>query len=165
MIPLAIGTLLAIGALAFVLYPLFAGGAAAPPPRRSAPAAPSARQLAVEALREIEFDRATGKLSEADYDEMKARYTQQAVAAMRAEGSAPPSLTDDAVEAEIRRFRALTPAGAPPACRTCGPRPEPDAAYCSTCGSYLAGACAHCGAPVEAPGARFCPSCGHRLAA
>ena len=60
---LVIGTLLAVGALAFVLYPIFF----APPPRRqfvSPEPRRSERDDAVTALREIEFDRATGKLSE-----------------------------------------------------------------------------------------------------
>ena len=41
------------------------------------------------ALREIEFDRETGKLSDADYSELKARYTEAAVLAMRQEDAAP----------------------------------------------------------------------------
>jgi predicted amidophosphoribosyltransferase len=47
----------------------------------------------------------------------------------------------------------------------CGPRPEPDAIYCSTCGRYLAASCAHCHAPITEIGARYCGSCGETLAA
>jgi Double zinc ribbon len=165
-IALVVGTLLAVGALAFVLYPLFRPERPAPARRPAPSREPSPSQLAVDALREIEFDRATGKLSDTDYAELKARYTQQAVAAMRAESSAvaPPALlTDEYLEAEIRRHRAA--ATARPSCVTCGPRPEPDAVYCSTCGAFLAGPCAHCGATVQGTGARFCAACGHRLAA
>src|SRR5262249_46662849 len=61
---LVIGTLLAVGALAFVLYPVFAP----PPQRRFVPPTPRRDEGndAVAALREIEFDRATGKLSDVD---------------------------------------------------------------------------------------------------
>src|SRR5438067_8097812 len=47
----------------------------------------SPQAVALRALKEIEFDRATGKLSDADYDTLKARYTAEALAALRAEHS------------------------------------------------------------------------------
>jgi hypothetical protein len=167
-IPLLIGTLLALGAMAFVLAPLFSSEQASIAER--SPASSRANdehergERAVDALREIEFDRATGKLSDADYDALKARYTAQALAAMRSSLSgAARGPTDADVEALIRRQRetrldALS-------CPTHGPRPEADAVYCSDCGRYLAGVCSQCGAAPSAPGARFCDSCGHRLAA
>ena len=157
MLPLILGTLLAVGALTFVLYPLFAGAVAAP--RRALPtvreSAVAAEQEAVVALREIEFDRETGKLSDSDYDELKARYTDRALAAMRSAES-----TDDPVEAAVLAYRARIRS-----CARCGPRPEPDALYCSNCGSYLPGACASCGTAITQAGASFCNCCGRQLAA
>jgi hypothetical protein len=109
MIPLIIGTVLAVGALCFVLWPLIV-----PSPTLSAPQSPSASSpdYAVEALRELEFDRATGKISDADYSALKTTYTRKALKVMRA--------------------------GDKPVCDRCGPRPEEDAMYCSTCGASLA---------------------------
>ena len=132
MTPLIIGTLLALGALAYVLWPLISAEGRPTPWTRSEP--PPARigddpGDAVAELREIEFDHATGKLSESDYASLRARYTSEAVAALRARENA----ADDPVEAEIRRVRAQTRV-----CKTCGPRPEPGARYCSTCGAGLA---------------------------
>lgn len=164
MIALIIGTVLAIAAMTWVLAPLFranAGTTLVPVtlPRQDVAAR---RERAVEALREIEFDRATGKLADSDYEMLKARYTRQAVAAMRSESGA--ALVDETeVEAAIRRAREEQ--ANVPACSVHGPRPEPDAIYCSECGRFLRGACVHCGAPASAPGARFCEGCGHRLAA
>ncbi|MGH7646789.1 MAG: zinc ribbon domain-containing protein [Gemmatimonadaceae bacterium] len=159
MIPLILGTALALVALAFVLVPLFVAPRAAappvPPPRES-----SASAEAIAALREVEFDRETGKLSDADYAALKAAYTRDALAALRAEDAAPARVSDAEVEALILAYRAPHRA-----CATCGPRPEPDAIYCSTCGKYLAGECARCGASVTEPGARYCPACGATLAA
>ncbi len=168
MAALVIGTLLALGALAFVLYPVFFGSGPAP----AAPSA-SARARAVDeadessavaALRELEFDRATGKLSDADYADLKARYTKSAIAAMRreTEGADEPTTrpTDAEVEAAVRSHRQRL-AG----CPACGPRPESDAVYCSNCGRYLNDRCATCGAPVVAHEARYCNNCGNRLAA
>ena len=159
MLALVVGTLLAIGALLYVLFPLFL---------QDAPRAPRAARItgpgktsesdAVVALREIEFDRVTGKLSDADYEELKARYMVRAVAAMR-RGDAPASSADP-VEAAVIAFRARMKE-----CATCGPRPEPDAIYCSNCGRYLPGSCASCGSAVEESAAAFCASCGSDLAA
>lgn len=156
-VALVVGTVLAVGALAFVLYPLFFDQ----PVVRAA----SHRRVeswsddvAVAALREIEFDRATGKLSEADYAQLKEQYTRQALARMR---RAPATgAEDDALEATIRAYRSERPS-----CDRCGPRPEPDAVFCSNCGLYLPGRCEQCGERVEEAGARFCSACGHRLAA
>jgi len=171
---LVIGTLLAVGALAVVLYPLFFGdhAVAMPVPGTRHESLPEG-ETAVQALREIEFDRETGKLSDSDYAELKARYTQAAVDAMRlrdtraaaspvtalAIAGAAGRLSDDELEAAIRAYRAA------PGCPDCGPRPEPDAAFCSSCGRYLHDRCAGCGAPVGEADARFCTNCGERLAA
>ena len=160
MLALTIGTLLAVSALVFVLYPLFVGVIA---PAYRAPAtatqtANAAEQEAVVALREIEFDRATGKLSDSDYGELKTRYTEHALTAMR--GSASDSADVDPAEAAVRAFRLRLKE-----CVTCGPRPEPDAVFCSNCGLYLPGACGFCGSAVTEPGSSFCSSCGRQLAA
>jgi Double zinc ribbon len=121
----------------------------------------STRAVAIRALREIEFDRATGKLSDADYDGLRAKYTAEALAAMRAEegrvaavGSAAPSTRPSSPDSR-------------PTCPTHGPRPEPDALFCSDCGRRLGtapGYCARCGSALERD-ARYCNGCGRRVAA
>jgi formate dehydrogenase maturation protein FdhE len=163
MAALVIGALLALGALGFVLYPVFFGTPGVSPAPLRKRGAENDEGSAVAALRELEFDRATGKLSDADYADLKARYTRSAIAAMRREANAGASAalpTDAEVEAEVRAYRQRL-AG----CPTCGPRPESDAVYCSNCGRYLNDRCATCGAPVVALEARYCNNCGNRLAA
>ena len=155
LIALLAGTLLAVGALAFVLYPLFFE---ARPTRRRQVAVGASTESAIVALREIEFDRATGKLSESDYAELKALYSSRALEELRAGGGeAKPEV--DPVEARVRAYRL-----ARKECRTCGLRPEPDAVYCSTCGMYLDATCPDCGAAVIESGASFCSTCGNTLA-
>jgi len=105
---LVIGTLLAIAALSFVLYPLLIG--AYPGPVEKTVERPSDNR-AVDALREIEFDRETGKLSDNDYDALKASYTQKAINAMRSSGES--------------------------GCANCGYETEAGARFCSRCGSAL----------------------------
>ena len=175
-VPLLVGTALALGALALVLSPLLGATDASVAPVRPEPASsvdPDDRPAtAVDALREIEFDRVTGKLSDTDYTELRQRYTRAALVELRAadaasvvpgalaSAAAVALLPDDAVEAAIARARARQQA-----CTVCGPRPEPDAMYCSSCGRYLPGRCGGCGAAVELVGSRFCGGCGSQLAA
>jgi hypothetical protein len=151
------GTVLAVGALAFVLYPLFFAvrprGARA---RRPADAR-AADDSAIVALREIEFDKATGKLSDSDYAELKRMYSERALRELR---RAEPAVDQtDPIEARIRVFRQTHRE-----CVSCGVRPEPDAIYCSKCGAFLDRACPDCGAEIREAGATFCASCGVPLA-
>lgn len=129
MTALVVGTLFALGALAYVLWPLIVADGRADGPVAAPPGPPdegAEHSLVVAALREIEFDHATGKLSDADYAALKAEYTVEVTRA-----NAVPD--DDPAEAEIRRARAQTRV-----CPSCGPRPEPGARYCSSCGAALA---------------------------
>ena len=123
--------------------------------------------IALAALREIEFDRATGKLSDEDYAALKAKYSEEALALIRAEENAQTSeAAPDRIEAMVEaRLRALR-GGGPLACPRCGPRPEADAIFCSNCGDRLGGAtrCVACGAALN-PDGRFCESCGAAVAA
>ena len=109
MTALLVGTALAVASLCFVLYPLFRADAGRAP--RPSPPIRRTRNASVDALRELEFDRQTGKISDSDYEPLKARYTEQALTVMRAGDSA--------------------------VCERCGPRPEPGAEFCSRCGAPL----------------------------
>ena len=108
MTAMVVGTVLALLALAYVLYPLLVEMSPGP---AGSPGTPPIEHSAIDALREIEFDRETGKLSESDYTTLKTRYTQRAVTEMR-------GIASDA-----------------PLCPSCGLRPEADARFCSSCGS------------------------------
>ncbi|MFL5489560.1 MAG: hypothetical protein ACJ8AJ_13860 [Gemmatimonadaceae bacterium] len=109
MTALLVGTALAVASLCYVLYPLYRADIAATP--RSTRDTSHRVNSVVDALRELEFDRQTGKISDSDYEPLKARYTEQALAVMRA--------------------------GNAPVCERCGPRSEADAEFCSSCGATL----------------------------
>jgi len=180
-LPLVVGTALVLSALTLVLTPLLSAidPATDTPAKRKAEqrsAEIDAPSTAVDALREIEFDRETGKLSDSDYADLKQRYTREALAELRAaEPSAGVAATTaavtaqaassaatalDPVEAAIARARADVRS-----CGVCGPRPEPDATYCSSCGRYLPEKCSACGTSIDLVGSRFCSGCGCQLAA
>ena len=135
MVPLLVGGLLAALALAFVLMPLAQGtqSVASQPGPDVAP-----ESSALEAMREIEFDKATGKLSPEDYEALRARYAPQAMEELRARDSGASAsgiaATADVAELLIARARASQSEG----CPVHGPRPESDALFCSDCGRSLA---------------------------
>ena len=135
---------LAIAALVLwlVFEPLFFSthpGLAIPEPEA---AEETRRGVALIALKEIEFDRETGKLSDQDYAMLKERYSTEALSALAEEDGPPPPLATES-------------------CSSCGPRPESDALFCSSCGRRLGAAsfCTGCGAALL-PEARFCEGCG-----
>ena len=174
MLELAVGILLATGAVYFVLRPVLR-----PEPESTGWRAEasngdegedpeddlSPRAVALRALKEIEFDRATGKLSDADYEALERQYTAEAVAALRGEADRGASERGPASAAPSPV--APLPRPATPVCPTHGPRPESDAHFCSECGRRLASApgyCARCGTALEHE-AQYCHACGARVAA
>jgi len=100
-----------------------------------APVEETRRGQSLLALKEIEFDHATGKLSDPDYAALRSKYTTEALEAL---GSAD----GDPAERLVAVHRALLDGhdtSAPFTCRSCGPRPEPEARFCSACGKPLEG--------------------------
>jgi double zinc ribbon protein len=165
MLELILGILLAAGATYFVLLPIFrppeqpVGDAAAGDEGDDPADDMSPQTVALRALKEIEFDRATGKLSDSDYEQLKARYTNEALAAMREE-SGIRSQELGAKPAPDSRLQT-------PRCPEHGARPETDAQFCSECGRRLGtapGYCVRCGTALE-DDARYCNRCGARVAA
>ena len=160
------GILLATGAIYFVLLPILRPSLEpASDPTVDEGDDPdddmSPQAVALRALKEIEFDRATGKLSDTDYTELKAKYTAEALAAMRGETGNVKRETGhvSASAAAFPVFRST--------CPDHGARPEEDAIFCSDCGRRLgtaSGYCARCGTALESD-ARYCNSCGARVAA
>jgi hypothetical protein len=171
MLELIVGILLAGGATFYVLLPILRPPA--PTPARGLVPSDegedpdddmSPQTVALRALKEIEFDRATGKLSDGDYRSLKAKYTEEALAALRGGGDAGGGAGAGAPRRAAARPASPVPR---PACPVDGPRPEPDAVFCSTCGRRLGTApayCGRCGTALE-QGARYCERCGSRVAA
>jgi double zinc ribbon protein len=166
---------LAIGALVFwlVFSPMLFRSQEQPMPPEPVADDETRSGIALLALREIELDRATGKLSDDDYAALKERYSAEALAALdrdQAEEARVAATADPEalVAARLSQLRTAHAAGAPapPLCPGCGPRPEPDALFCSSCGRALAepGFCAACGQRLAAD-SRFCPGCGNKVAA
>jgi Double zinc ribbon len=167
---LLVGILLAAGAVVFVLRPLFRSDVG----RDDSEAAAedegadddlSPRAVALRALKEIEFDRATGKLSETDYALLKLQYTSEALTALRAE-DAGSEMRDAGTETSAEGSHPASRISHP-VCPAHGARSETGAQFCSECGRRLGSApgyCARCGTALERE-ASYCHRCGARVAA
>jgi rRNA maturation endonuclease Nob1 len=169
--------LVGLAVLWLVLQPVLRPGR-----QRMLPAEPidpeeTPKGIALTALKEIEFDRETGKLSDSDYEFLKGKYTAAALEALRHESEEVASDDIEAmVAAKVRALRSASAAtssntstvvpASHPSCTTCGPRPEPDAIFCSGCGRRLASrlTCDRCGS-VLSPDSRYCEICGRQVAA
>ena len=89
------------------------------------------KALALRAIKELEFDRAMGKVSEKDFTEMSGRLRARAARIIRqldADGS-----YRDRIEKEIQR-RVGSVTNACPSCHTAN---DPDARFCKKCGTSL----------------------------
>ena len=108
------------------------------------------KALVLRTIKELEFDRGMGKVSERDFAEMSARLRSRAARLMHQLDAG--SIYREQIEREItRRLGAAPPMGEPPA--TAPPRPS-DAATSLVCSA--------CSARNDRD-ARFCKSCGSRL--
>jgi cytochrome c-type biogenesis protein CcmI len=123
------------------------------------------RALAVQALRELEFDREMGKLSDADYESMHQALEERALTAMaaiegiRTQSEKPTKKTPVTALTPGPRRPTLTPRREPVptlVLHTEQPRPAPPAA------TLAAASIASRPAPHHPA---FCPQCGMRVAA
>jgi len=91
------------------------------------------KALTLRSIKELEFDRAMGKVSQQDFDEMARRLRARALSLMK-------QLDDgggyrDAIEQELA-MRMKARAAQSGLC-VCGTRNDPDARFCKSCGSRL----------------------------
>ena len=113
------------------------------------------KALTLRSIKELEFDKAMGKVSSQDFDDMSARLRARALGLMQQldAGSTPYR---EVIEKELAsRLTRTQPANAP---ATSGP-----ALQAGRAATPIATACS-CGAANDAD-ARFCKACGARLAA
>jgi len=134
------------------------------------------KDAALLAIDELEADFRMGNLSEVDYSQLRTKYDEQAMAALRSvdEARGERVLSDEdhfdaLIKAQVaRRRQARKPVLAVQAvasgCPSCGQRLVPGAAFCAYCGTPAANTCHACAAEVG-PDARFCAHCGTALGA
>lgn len=94
------------------------------------------KALVLRSIKELEFDKAMGKLSESDWQEMSGRLRARATRLMRqldAGGGYRAQVEQDLV----KRLGELPEAPAARFCASCGVQRDADARFCKNCGSKL----------------------------
>lgn len=135
------------------LVPLVAGESARWRTQRSTGARAALereKQLVLRSMKELEFDRAMGKVADRDFDDMRARLRQRALGLMQqldalgAESDVCSIATSTsrhraAIERDLARL--LSEEGVVPpdarSCQACGTRNDRDARFCKACGRAL----------------------------
>jgi pyruvate/2-oxoacid:ferredoxin oxidoreductase beta subunit len=98
------------------------------------------KNLTLRAIKELEFDKAMGKVSAQDFDEMAARLRARALDLMKRldEGATPYR---DVIEKELAQRLGRAPEAVPAASAAntcaCGTANDRDARFCKSCGSKL----------------------------
>jgi predicted nucleic acid-binding Zn ribbon protein len=115
----------------------------------------SRRESVLAALRDLDFDFKTGKVSEEDYQPLRAQLLAEAAQYIESEKN-----TDEKLEALIQARRK---APQKIKCEHCGTPMEADQKFCSKCGTVAkTEACPSCGKKIRV-GDTFCSSCGTKI--
>ncbi|MDX1650300.1 MAG: hypothetical protein R3263_10640, partial [Myxococcota bacterium] len=131
---MGLGGGLALASIVFLMMPLWrARGGGRIERAREPEAAERERQAIYEAIRDLDHDFETGKVSEEDHARLRAELRARAVALLARSRRTPQTLPGAAAEAP----------GAPSSptpCASCGAVPRPDDRFCGRCGTPLAAA-------------------------
>lgn len=133
----ALGALLLAGSVVFfVLQPLVTGRHASLEKTEDEMSdAEARRRVKLLALRDVEYDFATGKLDDEDYRSLKRELSAEALEAMEAMEKEAEGVGSDALEAEIAAVREGLRSGT--VCRICRHANPAGSRFCSSCGSAL----------------------------
>lgn len=115
---------------------------AAMPRGRARAALEREKMLVLRSIKELEFDRAMGKVADQDFAEMSARLRSRAMGLMKLLDDRPAEYRD-AIEREVRQRLAARGGAKAPAtttaltCGDCGTSNDADARFCKSCGTKL----------------------------
>lgn len=151
-----IGMLL-FAVIAYIIYQPFREKKRTGTKRRKTGTSPKVQREAVlSALRDLDFDFKTGKVTEEDYVPLRAQLMEEAARSMER-----VSEEEDKFEALIESRRRTLQKG--PTCGTCGTALEDGQRYCAKCGSAVQEeSCPSCGRKIRL-GDQFCSSCGTKI--
>jgi hypothetical protein len=129
------------------------------------------KMLVLRSIKELEFDRAMGKVSDADFQEMSGRLRARAVGliAQLDEGGGYRALIERELEQRLQALGVPAIGAGQPAAADASANPATLDATDETLGDSATGSrdfavrfCAQCGAPADED-AKFCKHCGTRL--
>jgi hypothetical protein len=100
------------------------------------------KMLVLRSIKEVEFDRAMGKISDTDFHEMAGRLRTRAAGLLRqldADSTGYRALIERELATRVGRAPAPPVPAAPAAgtCAACGTANDPDARFCKACGARI----------------------------
>jgi hypothetical protein len=101
------------------------------------------KTLVLRSIKELEFDRAMGKVSQADFDEMSGRLRRRAIGLMQqldADIGYREQIEkelESLVTTPVANPKVQSPGPRPNACSSCGTANDSDARFCKQCGTSL----------------------------
>ncbi len=143
----AVAIIIAILAVAAVLYPILNRSGRQPEPLETHATSRlqvllDEREALVNALRELENDKALGNIAEDKYRAVREEYELQAIAVMRALDESANGLVEE-IEEEVKALRLHSTEDAAPAA------PESSCPQCGSPGERRQGSCPICGFQKE----------------
>jgi hypothetical protein len=153
----------AVGLAAWRTFAPLAGASRASGPQvlggRTRAALEREKALVLRSIKELEFDRAMGKISDKDFADMSVRLRGRAAGLLRQLDAGTGYR--QAIEHEIQRrigkdVKVETPRKASVVCGACGTANDADARFCTNCGARR---CIGCGTANDR-NVRFCKQCG-----
>ncbi len=152
-----IGLVLFVASLVFVRLPFRQKQLAGLKAHKASEPHKGQRESVLSALRDLDFDFRTGKVSEEDYTPLRARLMAEAAQYIEREKK-----EEEKLEALIQTRRAVHQSTI--LCEQCGASMKAGQRFCTKCGSAVnEEICPSCGEKNRA-GDQFCSSCGSRLA-
>lgn len=115
-------------------------------------------------IKDLDFEKASGKLSEADYESARNDYIAQVSAAIaRIDELAPQPKPKPKKKKTAKSKRAAPESKAETiACASCGEANPKGSKFCLACGSAFEAKCGLCGETLP-PKAKFCNACGEKV--
>lgn len=175
---------MALAVVAYVSYPLLRGKVGEDEDEAEMPEELAdlyhRKEATYAALKELEFDYRTGKLSESDFKHLEERYRADGIELLEAIETAEGEEAEGGTSGAKRKGAGVPGQGpahipaapSPGLCGSCGTVNDEGAKFCATCGERLKAGeapgkgrdqgvpvCSACGEEVKA-GAKFCGSCG-----
>lgn len=153
-----IGLVLFVASLAFVSLPFRQKPRASPQARKAVGRSEGRRESVLSALRDLDFDFKTGKVSEEDYTPLRSKLMVEAAQFIEQEKEEEEKLEALIQTRRITQHKVVH-------CDHCGALIEAGQNFCTKCGSAVnKEICPSCGKKNRA-GDQFCSSCGSRLEA
>ena len=151
--------------VAFVLYPVFANEAYGPigldETQSELRDLEEKKAQILSNIKDLDFEKASGKLTDADYESSRNDYMAQAAAVITRIDALAPQKPKKKKSAKSKRTAPESKAETI-TCASCGEANPKSSKFCLDCGSPVEARCGACGETLPTA-AKFCNACGEKV--